>query len=391
VSLADRLESAADALPELAEAIRPANGDPERLLEALAPEAALRLLVWLLEHAPESGGELALAWADSERGAEPLTRAEAAAPEGLGKAGRKALRRALHRLRSRGVAVAPAAPEPRVASLPRLADELGGALVSAPDPGGAQLVVLVEPSPAGGARVFQAAVDLERGILEFHVLSASRSQARRLVRDLESNTRLGAVAVEREAASALLARAAEAHPPDRALPHAFAEWRAHVARPSDPAALPGALARAALDAPLEIGLVREVAERVAAGALGPWPPALELLRELAERVQKTAASPLLVNEAQRRAQVEQVVGDALEARYAAPAAEHTALRLEEAAHVAWRRGHLDEARALLAGARAFRERPPRDNPLARALLERALGPMLEALRTEQASSLLVKP
>jgi hypothetical protein len=388
VSLADVLEAAAEALPDQADAIRPANGDPERLLDALSGEGATRLLGWLLVHAPESGEELALAWAESERGAEALVRVE---PGALGKAGGKALRRAQHRLRSRGVALAAPAAEKRVASLPRLTDELAATVVSPPDPSGAQLVVLVEPNPSGGARVFQGALDLERGILEFHVFAVSRSQARRLLREIAANERLGAVEATREAAAALLARAAEAQPPDRALPHAFTEWRARVARPPEGAGPPGACVRAALDAPLEMADLRAVTERVAAGGLGPWPPPIETLRELAERVRKTAESPLLVNEQQRRAQVDQVIAEAVAMRYDALAGERTAQRLEESAYGAWRHGREPEARACLAAARAFRERAPADNPVARALLERALGPMLEALRAEQAESLVVRP
>jgi len=388
MSLADALERAAEALPKLADAVRPANGDPERLLDGLAEDDARALLVWLLEHAPDAGDELAMAWADSPRGAAPLA---AIAEEGLAKPGRKALRRAQHRLRSRGVAIAEAAPAAKVASLPKLDDELSAALVSAPDPSGAQLVLLVEPSPSGGARIFQAAADLERGVLEFHVLTATRSQARRLVRDLEANRRLGAVSAPREALAALLARAAAAQPPDRALPPAFEEWRSRVARPEAGARSPGELAREALAAPADLAAARAVAARVAEGAIGPWPPAFEALRALAEKVRQTAESPLLVDEQQRRGQVEGVVDDALETRYGGEAGERTAQRLEEAAHAAWRGGDEAAARELLGAAQVFRERAPRDNPLARALLERVLEPMLEALREERAASPVVRP
>lgn len=386
-SLAAALESAAEAMPALADAIRPANGDPERLLDALDAPAASQLLSWLLAHAPEAGDELALAWADAPRGIEPLRAIDAAA---LDKAGRKALRRAHHRLRSRGVEVGEAAPREVVAQLPRLDDELAAALVSPPDPSGAQLVVIVEPNPSGGARLFQAAIDLERGVLEFHAFNANRSQARRLLRELSANRRLGAVPVTRDAAGVLLARAAAAQPADRALAPAFNEWRSHLAEPAEGAASPGEAARAAL-AVAEPAPLGELAERAAQGAFGPWPPTFEALRAIAERVRKTAESPLLVDDAQRRAQVDGVLGDALDERYAGDACERTAQRLEECAYGAWKQGRCDEAKALLAAARAFRERPPRDNPVARALLERSLGPMLEALRDEQAASLLVKP
>jgi hypothetical protein len=388
VSLATALESAAEALPRLADAVRPANGDPERLLDGLSAADARTLLEWLLLHEPQAGEDLALAWADSERGAAPLA---AIGEQGLAKAGRKALRRAQHRLRSRGVELAAPAPEARVAVLPKLADELAAALVSAPDPSGAQLAVIVEPSPSGGARLFQAALDLERGVLEFHVLNATRSQARRLLRDLEGNPRLGAVRVPREALAVLLARAAAAQPADRALPPAFEEWRSRVARPGAGDRSPGELVREALGAEPDLGAAREVAQRVADGALGPWPPPLDTLRELAEKVRQTGESPLLVNDQQRRAQVENVVGDALEARFAGAAGEPAAGRLEEAAHVAWRRGDEAEARRLLAAAALFRERSPRDNPVARALVERVLAPMLEMLREERAASPLVRP
>jgi hypothetical protein len=388
VSLAVALEHAAQELPDLADAIRPANGDPERLLDGLAPGDAGRLLAWLLEHAGDAADELAMAWADSPRGVDPLRQVDEA---GLAKEARKTLRRAQHRLRSRGVEIGEPAAPARVATLPELADELTAVRISPPDPSGAQLAIRIEPSPSGGARIFQGAVDLERGILEFQVLSATRSQARRLLRELEASPRLAATPAPSDALAALLARAAAAQPADRALPTAFEEWRSRVARPPDDARLPGELARAALPAQADLAAARRVAERVAAGELGPWPPPLEALREIAEKVRQTAESPLLVNEPQRRAQVESVIGDALEVRYGGPAGETTAQRLEECAHAAWQAGREDEARELLAAARVFRERPPRDNPVARALLERVLSPMLEALSKERSSSLLVRP
>lgn len=388
MSLADALEAAASALRKHADAIRPANGDPERLLAAVDAPAAAEILRWLLDERPGDGEELALAWADLERGVEPL---RALDPESLGKAGRKALRRAQHRLRSRGVEIGAAPAAPRVATPPKVEDELRATFVSPPDPSGAQLVVLVEPAPSGGTRIFQGAIDLERGILEFRVMQANRSQARQLLKSLGASESLAATEAPREAVAALLARAAEAQPSDRALPVGFGEWRSRVARPPEGAATPGDLVRAAVAAEPTPSLLREVAEAVASGALGPWPPEFDRLRELAEKVRDTAQSQLLVNDQQRRAQVEAVLADAAEVRFGGAAAARTAARLEETAYAAWRRGREDEARRLVAAARAFREQPARDNPVARALLERALRPLLEALREEQAASLLVRP
>ncbi len=62
MSLAGALERAAEALPSEADAIRPANGDPRRLLAALAPEGAARVLAALLEREEEEAEELLDAW-----------------------------------------------------------------------------------------------------------------------------------------------------------------------------------------------------------------------------------------------------------------------------------------------------------------------------------------
>ncbi len=388
MSLARALEAAASALPEHEDAIRPANGDPERLIAALSPTDATTVLAWLLDNHPEDGEELALAWADLEKGAEPL-RGVAFGP--IGKAGRKALRRAQHRLRSRGIELVAAPVVAHVAMLPKLEDAINVAVVSPPDPSGAQLVIVVESSPSGGTRIFQGAVDLERGILEFRVLQANRSQARRLLRDLAGNAALSATEAPRESVAALLARGAEAQPADRALPQAFGEWRSRIARAPAGAATPGMLARAAVDAAPSPSLLREVADAVAAGSWGPWPPGFEVLHAVAEKVRDTANSQLLVDDQQRRAQVDAVIDDALDDRYAPPAAERTALRFEELAYTAWKHGRADEAQRCIGAARAFRELPPRENPVARALLDRALRPLLDVLRDEEASSPLVRP
>ncbi len=388
MSLARALEAAASALPEHEDAIRPANGDPERLLAALTTPAATTVLAWLLDNHPDDGEELALAWADLEAGTAPL---QGLVDGAIGKAGRKALRRAQHRLRSRGIEAGVAPVVAHIGTLPKLDDEINVALVSPPDPSGAQLVVVVESSPSGGTRIFQGAVDLERGILEFRVLQANRSQARRLLRDLAGNAALAATEAPREAVAALLARGAEAQPSDRALPQAFGEWRSRIARAPEGAPTPGALARAAVDAKPTPSLLREVAEAVVAGTYGPWPPTFEVIHAAAEKVRDTAKSQLLVDDQQRRAQVEDAIGDALDLRYAPPAAERTAMRFEEVAYTAWKHGRAEEAERCIAVARAFREQPPRENPVARALFDQSLQPLLDALREHEAASPLVRP
>lgn len=388
MSLADALERAAEALPEHADAIRPANGDPTRLLEQLDAEAGGRVLAWLLAQEEEAGAELALAWAEDPKGAEPLRRAGEAE---LPKPARKALRRALHRLRGRGVVVAEPPPAPLVAVLPKLEGALEGAFVSALDPTGARLAYLVEPNPAGGARIFEIVLDDERGILDFSAYSTARGPARRFLREIASRARFPALAVPSEALRALVARAAAAATTDRPLPRAFLEWRSRVAAPAPGARTPGELAREALRAEASPAASRRAAELVESGEIGPWPPAEAVLRRAGERIQEAVRGRIIVSGAQQGERVDVALHEVLGEVFDAAGAERNAARLEEAAYLFWKQGREDDARACLGAARALREGPASESALARALLEVALAPVLAALREEEKSSLIVKP
>jgi hypothetical protein len=68
IGLPEALERAASALPALADAIRPANGDPDQLANVLGDDDARAVLAWLLEHESGAGGELALPWASRPSG-----------------------------------------------------------------------------------------------------------------------------------------------------------------------------------------------------------------------------------------------------------------------------------------------------------------------------------
>ena len=68
VGLPEALERAASALPEHADAIRPANGDPFQLAQALDEGASGAVLRWLLENEPAAGEELAHEWAEDPKG-----------------------------------------------------------------------------------------------------------------------------------------------------------------------------------------------------------------------------------------------------------------------------------------------------------------------------------
>lgn len=394
LGLAEALEQAAGALRRDADAIRPANGDPVRLLELLDADAAVRVLAWLLAEHPVDAAELAEAWAaEPGAGAAAVLAVDEAA---LPKAGRKLLRRVRHQLRSRGVAVPQTTPQQVVATLPSLEEGLEEALLSPLDPRGTRAVILVTSNPSGGARMFEILLDDLRGVLETRVYSTGRSQVRRFLRSFRQRDEFPAVAAPPDAVRALVARIAAAQPADRPLPRGFVEWRAQVAAAPEGTPTPGEIARAQLGAaPPEPALLRAAAERVRAGVWGPWPPPAEPLHALAERLAEAARGQVIVSGAQRRERLEAVVEKATGELFAGAFAACTATRFEETAYWAWQRGNEDDARTCLAVARAFRELPAQENPVARALLDVVLAPinakLEEQIAQDEQGSQLVQP
>ena len=371
MSLPEALEAAAGALPAEADAIRPANGDPQRLLAGLSAEARVRVLAWLLANRAPEGGELAEAWSEDAAGQAALLALDEAA---LSKDGRKLLRKVRHRLRSRGVAAPPPAPTPTVARLPGVVeDELAGAYVTPLDPMGARQLWWLDAHPAGGARLFEAVLDDARGLLAFEVYSTTRGEVRAFAKRLATQ---GALAVEPATARALLWHAAERlgeKPP----PKRWIEWRARLSK--EPAArLPGALASEALGAPSAREDLERAVSLVAEGAVGPWPPAREVIAPIVERLRTVLDSPLVVSGAAKREQVARLVEEASAEVFAGEAGEVASQRFRETAFVRWRQGDEAGARACLAAAAAFAAGKPGENPVARAFLERWLAPLLAA-------------
>jgi hypothetical protein len=390
VSLADALDRAAEALPELADVIRPANGDSQRVLEGLDGKQVKSLLVWMLGESPDDGYQLATEWAEHDTGRAAL--GEIAEGE-LDKPGRKALRRVRHKLRSRGVELPEAPAAPRVVKLPDVEGELEGAFVSPLDPGGARVVVMVKSHPSGGARIFELVTDELLGIRRCEVYKASRGKARRFLKEATAGGSGAGVPVAPESARALVARVAAGQPTDRSLPRAFAEWRRQLTEAPEGTPTPGELAAAGLPEPTAKDEVH-LLEMIEQMRVGPWPPPEQALRKTAEQLAEVKDSKIVVSGPARRERFDEILRDAAQHAYGEGFSSHTAARFEESAYVFWKSGREDEARACLAGARAFREQEAGSNAVARALLGRLLAPLLAAeneTEDTESGSLVVKP
>ncbi|HEU4429973.1 MAG TPA: hypothetical protein VFT98_14520, partial [Myxococcota bacterium] len=350
------------------------------VLAAASPEAAQRVLAWMLSERPDDADELVAEWLGEERGQAALLGLR---EEQLTKPGRKGLRRWLHRLRSAGAPVPkPAPPAPAVAKLARVEEEIRGAYLSAIDPAGLRMAYFLEPHPNGGARVFEVVFDDARGISGFRVLQAARGNARRFLEDLAAESNAGAAELDPDSVRAAVAFAAQRQPKDRPAPRGFAEWRAHVAGAAPGAKLPGEIAEAALGASVSREDLSAAAKLVAEGKLGPWPPPRERVLPILERVRADLASPLVVSGATKAGRMEDRLTESLAEVYDADAAAVAAHRCRESAFSFWRSGDEPASRACLAAAREFASAKPADNPVARALLERVLRPAFDALLRE---------
>lgn len=386
MSLAMALEKAASALDPESERIRDANGDPGRLRRSLDAAQGARVLGWLLAHEPDAGEDLADAWAEEPEGIAYVLGVE---EKDLPKDGRKRLRRVQHRLRGRGIAVPRPEPAPVTATLKPADDVLEAALISPLDPSGARLSYLVEPNPAGGTRIFELIFDSGRGLLECSVYTAGRGGARRFLKEAGGRQGAAAIPLAPDSLRKLLARAAEVHPPERPLPRGFSEWRGHLTAAAPGAKTPGELVREALGS--EGGSVARAVALIRSREIGPWPPPEGPLRSLAERLQGLAEAKLVVSGAQKQQQIDAALNASLEEILDAAGVARTVSRFEETAYVFWKQGREDDARACLAAAGSMGDTGGGDPVAARALLEATIGPLLDRLREEEDSSLIVKP
>jgi hypothetical protein len=385
MSLPESLERAATELPDLADAIRPANGDPHRLLDELPPEAAARLLAWMLDQAASDAEALVEAWEERDEGVAILL---GTSGEGLSKAGRKLLRRAHHRLRSRGLEVATAsAPAPAAArrSVAASADRWQAGYVSAPDFRGARMGYLVDSHPSSGARLFEIRFDEGRGLLDFKVYNAGRSKVRGFLKSLAESSGRRLFEVDRDALRALIWRSARAQALDRPLPTAFVEWRSRLFPDElEKQATPGELARRAIPAAERVASRDAVAARIREGRLGPWPPTSAWVGDWMERGR--AAVEGLEGEA-RGAAIDVWISELSEALSADTDQALIARHLEELAWVEGESGAAAEAAALLAVAAALPEDADTVAAIGRARVESLFEPFLASLRVVEADAL----
>jgi hypothetical protein len=389
MSLAESLERAASELRELGDQIRPSNGDPHRLLEGLDRDQAATLLVWILNEDVAGAEELVQVWGEEDAGASILVSLDEAA---VAKPGRKLLRKARHRLRSRGIETpvsnAHSAPASHSRAAAVTGDRWQAAHLSAPDFRGARVGYLVDSHPAGGARLFEIRFDEARGILDFKIYNAGRSKVRGFLRSLTAGTGQSLFEVARDPLRSLVRRASLAQPVDRPLPTAFVEWRGRLfSEDLEQLDTPGDLARATLgdaatSSDASAGLDATF-EDVREGRLGPWPPSTAWVGDWMTKGREAAEG--LDGEARATA-IESWIEEASEALVKETDDVLLGHHLDEMAWIRWQSEDEPAARVLLAVSDSLSRDEGVMRKMSRARVEGLFAPFLTELRVVEDDS-----
>ena len=288
------------------------------------------------------------------------------------KAARKLARAAIHRLKSRGIAVEPTPRGVARTVLRPVSESRGWGLATPPDALGRRSLFLVLPAP-GGVRMFEIGLSDVEGIAHLDVFPAKRRDARAFARRLRERQGVVTVEVETRELRALVARSK-----DSAQAHIDPKLLAEVVRDAADET-PGERLRREL-APAMGGLDDTAADELLGAAvqateLPVWPPAGEPVDGLAAQIEAIEHSPLVLTRQQqreRRAELIRESGDrVLDPSYR----ERVAARLEESAVFLCDAGKLEAATAALQVAGRVRGA---EDPLGIPFLELMLAIALDA-------------
>lgn len=215
----------------------------------------------------------------------------------------KAAKKALYRLRSRGVAVAepprPAAPEAPRAAAP--APDTLPAMASTITSAGERALVLARPLKGGGVEMVQALLTDVQGVVELRVGETSRGNWRRILK--EAQERDGTVEMPQHEAAALLAEAAGTNLRSRTPfpPELDVALRHFGVQPQpEPTPLP----------PPEPEDVRRALEGDVLHAtpeLSTWLPPEPEVKRLLQKLDEVMHSPLALSDVQRQEQLQAAV------------------------------------------------------------------------------------
>ncbi len=310
--------------------------------------------------------------------------------QGADRRRQKALKKALHLLKTKGVPVAAdllARKEREVSSGSRPAVT---ARVSPVLGLGERYVILEGSRQALGATMLVARLSDLAGLKEFHALEATRSQREELWQHLREQGLEHWIEVPPPYATKLLEEALALNP-DAAGAKDYAALRSrlwqHLGRPEEAPRLEEELPP--LSAP-ELATALEQARHLGRHPLfHPWLPAPEEVAPWVQKIQEAEASPLILAEHQQRTRLEGILEEAARALFPLESRALWQRRLLDMAFVLKSLGRSEEARAARAAAQdlAARSASPLlgESPFLLGLVEVAIWLAREYLRRTEPS------
>lgn len=303
----------------------------------------------------------------------------------------KEVRRALYRLRQRGVSipeVTAAAPAPGPTT-----DVAAEGLVSAFDGRGDRLVWIIRALAGGGSLLVAAQLNEPGGLGDVHAIEGGRKHFRTVRQRMESEARIRLVPASWRTLDALLVEAHErGGGGERARDHDYLRVRPRLT--TDPA-LPPAEPTSSRAAPPTDDEARTLAATSASlleePELRTWYPSPEAAAPFVDELAAARESPLVVSRMAQEDRMREVLRRAARALY--PSAV-MARRLAGTAYVLAETGRVPAARRALAVAHVLGDvsADPLGVPLLAALVEGGVGSLLaEATAGDQDPHLVVTP
>lgn len=316
--------------------------------------------------------------------------------EATDKALAKAARKALHLLRTKGVA-APVAVKREYRPVGPHAPAEDQSLASIIDGRGERVVWMVRPAWNGdGYDVFEAQLSESRGILGFTVANAPRKEWRAHAARVIGDGRLGVARISERHARALIEVAyKQSVSVGRTLPESFALARLSLGHYEPEPRHP------ALDVAPPLPLT-EARQRLAAlhdlPEVRMWIPPEDALPELDVQIGNIVSSPLILDAKQRREQIHEAVARVADERLTVEWRMRYYERLNETALLLLARGLVDEARLATTAAVLTLDAGvvAAENPFVARLFEKVIRvpepePPPEPPSSSEAGSLILKP
>ncbi len=319
---------------------------------------------------------------------------------------RKIAKRALHRLRAAGVDVAEETPAQERFSL-QIAPDMqreSRSFATGIDGSGGRIVWVMAPSIKGGYRLLEAVVDDQQGLRKSEVMSVALKEFRAHIERLRANPTLLIAQLELAQAVAIL-RAGEAlaAAAGNDLPPEYEAWRddtaaelfaASVGVPQGGSmAVDSAREKAKEGAPDDQGgrsvpeqreLLAQSADLLGEPYFANWAVLGEAVESAAAGVRRAETSTLLVDEEQRKQQVDREISGVAEVFDEVTRMRYRQ-RLEQMTDVLRATKHEREAELALAAAQGFTDVADlySDHPFARALIQRGVLAAYQSVRQEE--------